>query len=220
MTVSNILVVEDHPLMRIAIKSALSNQDDIRVVGESSTIQEGKRMLLELKPELLLLDLYLPDGNGIELVEFRNEQLQETRILIITSSSNETEILAVLKAGAEGIIGKDSSPDILRFAICEVLDGNNYLMNSGAVALLRAFQKNERPPEISQRLLSQRKSQVLKLMARGATNKQIAEELVISESTVRSHLQLIMQEIGLHNKRELILYAAKYFSEKPPDQLK
>jgi DNA-binding NarL/FixJ family response regulator len=220
MTVSNILVVEDYPLMRIAIKSALSNQDDIMMIGESSTVKEGKRMLLELKPDLLLLDLYLPDGNGIELVEFRNEHLQETRILIITSSSNESEILAVLKAGAEGIIGKDSSPDILRFAIREVLDGKNYLMNSGAVALLRAFQKNERSPETSQRLLSQRKSQVLKLMARGATNKQIAEELVISESTVRSHLQLIMQEIGLHNKRELILYAAKHFSEKPPDQHK
>jgi DNA-binding NarL/FixJ family response regulator len=191
----------------------LVHGDDFHVVGEGSTIARGMSLLLEHKPDLLLLDLYLPDGNGVNLVEFRNEHARDTKILIITSSSNETEILAVLKAGAEGIIGKDSPPDLLRFAIREVLDGRNYLTNCCAQALLHSFKRNEQTSENPQRPLSQRKLQVLKLLAKGATNKQIAEKLVISESTVRSHLQLISQELGLKNKRELLVYAMKHFPE-------
>ena len=218
MTLTNILIIEDHPLMRIAIKTALVHRADFHVIGEGGTIAEGKSLLLEHKPDLLLLDLYLPDGNGVNLVVFRNEYARDTKILVFTNSSNETEILAVLKAGAEGIMGKDSPPDLLRFAISEVLDGKNYLTNCCTMALLHTFKKNEQTSENPQRTLSQRKLQVLKLLAKGATNRQIANELVISESTVRSHLQLISQELGLKNKRGLIVYATKHFSDKPLDK--
>jgi two-component system response regulator NreC len=204
--------------MRIAIKTVLVHSDDFHVIGEGSTIAKGMSLLLEHKPDLLLLDLYLPDGNGVNLVAFRNEHSRDTKILVITSSNNETEILAVLKAGAEGIIGKDSPPDLLRFAISEVLDGKNYLTNCCTMALLNSFKRNEQTSENLQRSLSQRKLQVLKLLAKGATNRQIANELVISESTVRSHLQLISQELGLKNKRELIVYAMKHLPEKITDQ--
>jgi len=217
-TLTNILIIEDHPLMRIAIKSALVHRDDFHVVGEGSTIADGMSLLLEHKPDLLLLDLYLPDGNGVNLVTFRNEHTRATKTLVITSSSNEAELLAVLKAGAEGIIGKDSPPDLLRFAISEVLDGKNYLTKNCTMALLHSFQKNGRNSENPQRTLSQRKLQVLKLLAKGATNRQIANELVISESTVRSHLQLISQDLGLKNKRELIVYAMKQLPENLTDQ--
>ena len=215
METKTILIIEDHPLMRTAINAALSNLDDIVVVSEGCSVAEGKRMLMEAHPDLLLLDLYLPDGNGLQLVEFRNESTPATKILVITSASREDEILSVLKAGAEGIIGKDSSAERVRFAVREVLAGKNYLMEEGTRVLLRTFQADGSSNRTPLDSLSPRKAQVLKLLASGATNREIAQELVISESTVRSHLQQISQRLGLKNKRELVLFAAKHFSDAP-----
>ena len=207
----NILIVEDHPIMRIAISTAVSNQNDMIVVGEAGTVAEGKRILLELKPDLLLLDLYLPDGNGLRLVEYRNEHAEGTKVLVITSASKEDDILAVLKAGAEGIIGKNSSPERVQYAIRKVLEGKNFLMDAAAKAIINALRKNGRPIDSLRRTLSSRELQVIGCLARGAANKKIARELVISESTVRTHLQHISQKLGLQNKNELIVYAAQHF---------
>ena len=207
----NILIVEDYPMMRIAINTAVSNQKDMIVVGEAATVAEGKRILLELKPDLLLLDLFLPDGNGKQLIECRNALCAETKILVITSANKEEDILAVLKAGAEGIIGKNAPSERLQYAIREVLEGKNFLMDAAAKAIINALRKNGHPIDSLRRTLSSRELQVIGCLARGAANKKIARELVISESTVRTHLQHISQKLGLQNKNELIVYAAQHF---------
>ena len=210
MSENRVLIVDDHPLMRMAIRTAISKQHDLALVGEAGTLADGRRLAEELQPDLILLDLYLPDGNGLELVRFCNEHLPDTKILVITSSSNEDEILAVLKAGVEGIIGKDSPPERIQSAIRKVLAGNSYLMNGAANALLREYQKGETHGEAQALSLSARELQVMEFLARGETNAEIAAGLFISESTVRTHLQRILHKLGLKNKNQLIIYAAKH----------
>ena len=212
-----ILIVDDHPMMRIAINTAISNQPDMMVVGEAGTVAGGKRLLTELNPDMLLLDLYLPDGNGLQLVKFRNEHFLETKVLVITSSRNENDILAVLEAGAEGIIGKDSPPERLQHAVRKVLRGSHYLMDEATRALMQAIQKRESKEERFGGELSSRELQVMNILSRGATNKEIARELVISESTVRTHLQRILQKLELGNRHELTIYALKHFADPSLD---
>ena len=211
MNENRVLIVDDHPLMRMAIRTAISKQHDLALVGEAGTLADGRRLAEELQPDLILLDLYLPDGNGLELARFCNEHLPDTKILVITSSSNEDEMLAVMKAGVEGIIGKDSPPERIQFAIREVLAGNNYLMNGAANALLREYQKGETHGEAQALSLSARELQVMKFLARGETNAEIAAELFICESTVRTHLQRILHKLGLQNKNQLVIYAAEHY---------
>ena len=211
MNENRVLIVDDHPMMRMAIRTAISKQHDLELVGEAGTLADGRRLAEELQPVLILLDLYLPDGNGLEFVCFRNEHLPDTKILVLTSSNNEDDILAVLKAGVEGIIGKDSPPERIQFAIKKVLAGNSYLMNGAADALLREYQKGETHEEAQALSLSAREMQVMEHLARGETNAEIAAGLFISESTIRTHIQRILHKIGLQNKNQLIIYAAKHY---------
>lgn len=211
MNENRVLIVDDHPLMRMAIRTAISKQHDLALVGEAGTLADGRRLAEELQPGLILLDLYLPDGNGLELARFCNEHLPDTKILVITSSSNEDEILAVLKAGVKGIIGKDSPPERIQLAIRKVLAGSSYLMNGAANALLREYQKGEPHGEAQALSLSARELQVMEYLARGETNAEIAAGLFISESTVRTHLQRILHKLGLQNKNQLVIYAAEHY---------
>jgi two-component system, NarL family, nitrate/nitrite response regulator NarL len=211
MNENRVLIVDDHPVMRMAIRIAISKEQDLALVGEAGTLAEGRRLAEELQPVLILLDLYLPDGNGLEFVCFRNEHLPDTKILVLTSSNNEDDILAVLKAGVEGIIGKDSPLERIQFAIRKVLAGNSYLMNGAANALMREYQKGETHREAQAFSLSKRELQVMGHLARGETNAEIAAGLFISESTIRTHIQRILHKIGLQNKNQLIIYAAKHY---------
>lgn len=210
---SSILIIDDHPMMRAALKATLHNQPDLKICEEAGTLEEGKRLMEALQPNLLLLDLYLPDGNGKELIAYRNANCPQTKVLVVTSASDEKEILAVLKAGAQGIIGKNAPAERVQFAVREVLGGRSYLMEEAAYALLHAYQQQEQLEEERQSL-SSREQQVMALLARGATNKDIAAELVISESTVRTHLMRISNKLKLENKRELVLYAVKHGNQE------
>ncbi len=214
-----ILLIDDHPMMRAALKAAIQNQTGLQVAGEAGTLGEGRRLIDVLQPDLLLLDLYLPDGNGKELITYRNAHCPRMKVLVVTSASDEEVILAVLKAGVDGMIGKNAPAERVQYAIREVLGGRCYLMEEATQILLRAFQQRPGELKVSQDLLSEREQGVIALLARGASNQDIAAELVISESTVRSHLQRISQKIGTQNKRELVLYFAKHYKEFVDEEL-
>lgn len=213
---NKILIVEDHQMMRIALTYAFKDQEDFQIVGEAVSVAEGKRMLLELDPDILLLDLYLPDGNGLELVKFRNTRKLKTRILVVSSTTKDDEILAVLKNGAEGVLGKNISPIEVLYAIKNILNGKKHLSEQASMALLKAYQHEDIGEKYLELKFSDREQHILRLLADGYLNKEISVKIGISESTVRTHMQRISQKLGIKNKRELLLYATDHYERDKP----
>ena len=207
MSTATILIVDDHPMMRTALRIALEDQPDLAVVGEAGSVAQGKLRAVALKPDLILLDLYLPDGNGVELIRFRNDMLPETRILVVTSSNNEKDLIAVMDAGAENYIVKDSSPEQLLQGVRAVLGGVSFLTLGATRILLKKLRQPETETRADGSNLSEREKQILQHLAGGATNAEIANALYITESTVRTHFQRISKKLNLLNHSQLMLYA-------------
>ena len=156
METASVLIVDDHPMMRIALRIALDEAPDLQVVGEAGSLAEGKQMALLLKPDLMLLDIYLPDGSGAELIHYRNEHLPEARILVLTSSSSEKDLMAAMEAGAERYMGKDSSPEHLIQGARAVLSGMHFLTPGATGILLKNLRQPGAEPGACDAALSER----------------------------------------------------------------
>ena len=227
MTAKKILIVDDHPLMRTALRITLEDTGGLDVVGEAGTLQEGRQKALVLKPDLIVLDLYLPDGSGLDLIYFRNEQLPKSRILVLTSSKIEKDIITVMEAGADSYMVKDSLPEQLLQAVQTVLAGESFLTPGATSILLKHLRQPEREADEKQSNatsavvdegkgrnkgpvdLSERERQILHHLAGGASSVEIAQTLHISDSTLRTHFQHILKKLGLQNRSQAVIYAVK-----------
>ena len=209
MNMTTILIVDDHPMMRTALRITLEDQVDLTVVGEAGTVAEGRQQAIALIPDLILLDLYLPDGSGLDLIHFRNEQLPGTRILVVTSSNNEKDIVDAVHAGADSYVVKDSPPEHLLLALRTVLAGENFLTPGATGILLKQLRQPQTSSTPDEPPLSEREQQILHHLAGGASSAQIAETLHITESTLRTHIQHILGKLGLQNRGQAVIYAVK-----------
>ena len=208
MDTRKVLIVDDHPLMRTALQIMVEESADLKVVGQAGSLLEARQLAEELQPDLLMLDLYLPDGNGLEMIHFRKMHLPSMRILVVTSSKAETDLLAALQAGADSYVMKDSSPEQLLKAVRNVLSGENFLSPGATVILLKQMrQPAAEPKQPSKPALSAREEEILHFLASGASNNDIAAALHISESTMRTHLQHIITKLGLQNRTQAVVYA-------------
>ena len=211
MNKTQVLIVDDHPMMRTALRITLEDQPELTVVGEAGNLMDAREKMLSLHPELILLDLYLPDGSGVELIHFRNEKLPEARILVVTSSNNENDIIAAIEAGASSYVVKDAPTEQLLLAVKAVLTGENFL-TAGATGILLKHIRYPVPDELETDVsLSEREEQILRQLAKGDANPEIALRLKITESTLRTHLQRILKKLGLKNHNQLVIYAAKNY---------
>jgi DNA-binding NarL/FixJ family response regulator len=208
MDTRKVLIVDDHPLMRTALQITVEESADLKVVGQAGSLLEARQLAEELQPDLLMLDLYLPDGNGLEMIHFRNEHLPTMRILVVTSSKAETDLMAALQAGADSYIMKDSTPEQLLKAVGNVLSGENFLSPGATVILLKQMRQPTAEAKKSfGPALSAREEEILRYLASGASNSDIAATLHISESTLRTHLQHILTKLGLQNRTQAVVYA-------------
>jgi len=205
-----VLIVDDHGIVRAGIRSLLEGQDDIEVAGEATGGEEGVAKAIELKPDLVLMDIAMPDVNGIEATRRIKERLPDTSVLVLSMHDDEEFFFPVLRAGASGYILKEAEPQELLYAIRTVHEGHIFLSPAVATALLEGFVATtpERTEE-NYSSLTRREKEVLKLAAGGKTNREMAEALFLSSRTVEKYRQAVMHKLGLARREDLTKYAIR-----------
>ena len=191
----SVLIVDDHAVVRSGLATILGEQPDINVIGEAKDGFEAIDKAPKLKPDVILMDVFMPRLSGIDAMIAIKEKLPEARILILTVSESEETLLRALRFGAQGYLLKSASIDEVINAVKQVADGQGMLSPHVATTLIAEFrQKGEEPK------LSSREIQVLQLLGEGLTNNEIAKRLYISESTVRTYMGRLLDKLHLRNR--------------------
>ena len=189
MTSIKVLIVDDHTLFRKGLISLLQQQEDMVVVGEAKDGEEGIRLAKSLKPDVILMDVKMPNRNGIQATQAIREILPEVHIIMLTVSEDDEDLFSAIKAGARGYLVKNVEPDRLLKAIHLLVKGEPVITHSMASKLLNEFstvaKKVDTPPELKPKPLTTREKQTLQRLAKGESNKEIANALYISEHTVK-----------------------------------
>lgn len=203
-----VLITDDHAIIRTGIRAVLELVPDMQVVGEASDGHEGVAQALALRPDVILMDLVMPNLDGIEAIRRIKAEQPEARILVLTSFAGDDKVFPAIKAGALGYHLKDSDPEELVHAIRQVYQGEASLHPTIARKLLQELARpTEQPP--TRDPLTQRELEVLRLVAQGMDNQQIADRLVISEATVRTHVSNILSKLHLASRTQAALYALR-----------
>ena len=209
----SIVIVDDHPLFREGLKSIIGRNTAYSVVGEAKNGREGLKIALKLKPDLVLIDISLPDKSGIQLTHEIRNQLPETRVLIISMHSKIDYIAEAFQAGATGYVVKESASNGLLQGLETVIRGDYFLDSSLSHAVVESLLnlpiKEARIRDDEYGSLTPREQEIMRLLAEGLSVKEIAAKLFISPKTVENHRSNIMNKLGLHSAIELIRYAAR-----------
>jgi two-component system response regulator NreC len=207
----SILIADDHGILRAGLRALLNEETDYEVVGEAASSDEAFHAALELKPDFVLMDLSMPGVGGIELTRQLKERLPATRVIILTVHEDATLLREAMRAGAAGYVVKRAVESELIDAIETVRRGDLYVHPSMTRALLSETQPAPPPPRRGDSAdLTNREVDVLRRIARGYTNRQIADELFLSVRTVESHRANIMQKLELSSRADLVRWAADH----------
>jgi DNA-binding NarL/FixJ family response regulator len=203
-----VLVADDHAIFRDGLRKLLEAADDVQIVGEAANGVECTKMLQKYKPDILLLDLRMPEKDGLGVLEETNFDLLGTRVIILTAAEDDRDVVRAMRLGARGVVLKQSASALLLKSIRKVSDGEIWLDNRMTAEVIDAFKKSA---ELGQRrekpLLSDREKEIVQLVAQGFRNREIGEKLFISEQTVKNHLHNIFDKLGVSDRLELALYA-------------
>jgi DNA-binding NarL/FixJ family response regulator len=202
-----VLLVDDHQVVRRGLRTFLEVQGDIEVVGEAADGDEGVARALELRPDVILMDVKMPGTDGIEALRLLHEAESPARVLIVTSFTEQRTVVPALRAGAAGYVYKDIDPDALADAIRSVHAGHVLLQPEVAGALLA----QDQPAAGTGRgnALTEREREVLGLIADGRSNREIARALVLSEKTVKTHVSNILMKLDLADRTQAALWAVR-----------
>ena len=209
-----ILIADDHPIVRDGLKKLLLLEDDFEIVGEAADGREVLEKVQELDPDVLLLDLRMPNLDGLSALQALQQTNKRTRVIVLTASEDKNEFVQAMKLGCSGIVLKQTAPDLIVKSIRKVNAGEIWLDSHTTAAVMRQFQTGteanaavqggkgrERSP------LSTREREIVALVAQGYKNKEMAEKMFISEQTVKNHLHNIFDKLGVSDRLELALYA-------------
>ncbi len=202
-----VLIADDHPVVRRGLRTFLELQDDIDVVGEASDGEEAVERVRDLLPDVALVDLVMPQLDGIEAIRRIRALSPSTKVIVLTSFVDDDKVFPAVKAGAAGYLLKDVEPDALLEAIRKVYRGEALIHPAIAAKLMAELSDQGQRP--SDQGLTERELDVLRLLARGISNKEIASELFISEKTVKTHVSNILAKLHLADRTQAALYAVR-----------
>jgi len=204
-----VFIADDHELVRFALRTLLEAQGDIEVVGEGEDTQSVIDGCADTRPDVLLLDLRMPGDGGVEACRQVKRAAPDTAVLVLTSFDEDDEMFGVLSAGAAGYILKDTRPEHVVNAIRSVADGQSVFDASVATRIITGRAKSSDETGGLSEPLSEREAEVLGLMAKGLTNKEIGQALWIGETTVKTHVSHILRKLGQADRTQAVLAAVK-----------
>ena len=204
----HILIADDHAIVREGLRALIDTERGMELVGEAADGVEAVLQARSLQPDVILLDLVMPRKDGIEAIGEIKQENPEARILVLTSFAEDEKVFPAIQAGALGYLLKDSSPQELIQAIREVYRGESSLHPTIARKLVREISQPSDLPA-TEEPLTEREVEVLSLVARGLSNQEIADSLVVSERTVRTHVSNILGKLHLANRTQAALYAVR-----------
>ena len=212
-----VLIADDHALFRRGLEMVLAEEDDIDLVGQASDGTEAVTVAGESLPDVVLMDIRMPKSNGIEACRATKEVAPSAKIVILTISDEEEDLFEAIRAGASGYLLKDIPLDEVADAVRAVHGGQSLINPSMAGKLLSEFatlakrdsEEEERAQHVAPPKLTDREMEVLKLVARGMNNRDIAKELFISENTVKNHVRNILEKLQIHSRMEAVMIAVR-----------
>jgi NarL family two-component system response regulator LiaR len=204
-----VLIVDDHPVVRQGLRALLELEEDIEVVGEAGNGVEAAQKVKELVPDVVLMDLAMPEMDGVAAAAKIRELSPKTRVLVLTNFAEDEQVFGAMKAGATGYLLKDVEPTDLVQAIKSAHQDEPALSPLIAKKLIGEFTQPKSKQPISETELTPKEREVLRLVAKGKSNKEIAVSLFISEKTVKTHIGNILSKLYLSNRTEAALYALR-----------
>ncbi len=202
-----VVIADDHPVVRRGLRTFLEASEGFEVVGEAEDGAEAVRVTIAAEPDVLLLDLVMPKVDGVEAIGRLRRHGSSTRILVLTSFVAEDQVIPAIRAGADGYLLKDVDPLELAGAIRAVSRGEPMLASPAAAAVMAAVSTPSVHPDIER--LTAREREVLAGMGRGLTNRQLSDELYVSEKTVKTHVSSILMKLGLSDRTQAALFAVR-----------
>lgn len=206
-----VILADDHPIVRDGLRKLLMLEEDIQVVGEAADGRQVLDLVQSLHPDIVILDLRMPNMNGLTTLQALREVDKQVRVIILTASEDKNEFVQAMKLGCSGIVLKQTAPELIVKSIRKVHEGEIWLDSHTTAAVLRQFSTDpigvtptkgrERSP------LSQREREIVCLVAQGYKNREMAEKMFIREQTVKNHLHNIFDKLGVSDRLELALYA-------------
>jgi two-component system, NarL family, nitrate/nitrite response regulator NarL len=209
MSTVKVVVIDDHPLFRRGVRQLMAIEGGFAVVGEASSGPEGIRLTLELQPDLVILDLNMEGMDGVQTLRNLRSAGCQARIAMLTVSDQDQDLIAALRAGADGYLLKDTEPEELLRQLQQIMAGRLVLTDRLGEHLARAMRTPESALPPGQPAFTPREQEVIGLLADGLSNKLIARELGLSEGTVKVHVKHILKKLGLHSRLEAALWAVE-----------
>ncbi|MGZ4122900.1 MAG: response regulator [Tumebacillaceae bacterium] len=205
-----VLIADDHPLAREAIKSLLEGDDTFHIVAEATDGEQAVQLCLEIQPDLVLMDINMPKKTGLEATRQIKTQLPHVKIVILSVSDNVADLFTAIQFGAQGYLLKNLEPDDWLSYLHALLDENAEIPREMAGRMLPQFRSQNGPQETAPDVLTPREREILAYVATGVTNRHIAERLVIAENTVKNHIKNLLDKLSLDNRVQLAAYAVRH----------
>lgn len=205
-----LIIVDDHILFREGLAAIIRSERDIEILGMAGSVQEAVELAQTVKPDLVLMDFSLPDGNGADATRLILEAQPSCKIVFLTMSEEDENLFAAIRSGAKGYLLKNMHPQKLVVALRSVQKGESALSRSMTMRLMEELSRTKKTEHLPQNTLTHREMDVIKAVAQGLSNQEIAKQLFISENTVKYHVHSILGKLGIADRKELSSFAREH----------